>query len=203
MDSKTLEKKILKAMKDHPEELTIIANFSRFLIKTLKLDYTVAALRYHVEKVAIANNISFGINIEDSVNADLEKYKIKAGTSDLQRQYKVLQSKYAAITETFEDLVQLDALNIKALDVPRSKKDLEGQAVPIIQWSDWHVGKVIKGSITNGLNEYNPEVAKAIALALFDNTLKMVDLHRKQNKITQGVIHLSGDAIEGYLREHS
>lgn len=203
MDSKTLEKKILKEMTSHPEKLTIIADFSRFLIKELKLDYTVAALRYHVEKVALANNISFKANIEDSVSAELEKYKLKVGNSDLQRRYKDLQGRHNAMLESFEDLTQIDQLTVEALDVPRSKDDLENQAVPFIQWSDWHVGKTIKSSVMNNLNEYNPEIARSRALALFDNTLKMVDLHRKQNKITQGVVHLAGDSIEGHLREHS
>lgn len=202
-ENAALEKKILKSMKEHPEKMTTTSDFCRYLIKTHSLDYTVAALRYHVEKIALANNFKFSINIEQGVNDDLVKYQVKSSQSDLQRQYKDLQGRYLALNESFEDLVQIDQFNIKALEVPRTKEDLEGQAVPIIQWSDWHVGKRIDASVMNGLNEYNPEIAKSRALALFDNTLKMIDLHKKQNKITQGIVHLGGDVIEGYLREHS
>lgn len=203
MDSKTLEKRILKEMHDHPEELTTVASFSRYLITKLKLDYTVAALRYHVEKVALNNDIKFTANIEDSVTESLEQYRVKSSSSVLQRQYKDLQERYTAVNDSFADLLELDRLTIKALEVPRSKEVLKGQAVPIIQWSDWHVEKRIDASSMNGLNEYNPEIARQRALTLFDNTLRMIDLHKKDNKITQGIVHLGGDAIEGYMREHN
>lgn len=200
---KELDAVVLREMQLHPEKLTNYAEFCRFVIETCHLNYTVDALRYHVKNVAATNNIKFGADIKQSVDKDLAKYRVNTEKTDLSRSYRALQARHIALTEQMDDMLDIDAITLKALNVPRSKEVLENQGVPIIQWSDWHVEKRIDADVMNGLNEYNPDIAKARALKLFDNTLKMVELHRKHVKITQGVVHLAGDAIEGYLREHN
>lgn len=200
---KELDSILLREMKGNPDKLATYATFCRFVIDNCHLDYTVDALRYHVKNVAAANNIKFGGDIKQSVDQDLEKYRVTTDRTDLQRSYKSLVARHVALTEQMDDLLDLDAVNYKALQVERSAAALEHQGVPIMQWSDWHVEKRIDSAVMNGLNEYNPDIAKARALKLFDNTLKMIELHRSHVEITQGIIHMGGDAIEGYLREHN
>lgn len=199
----TLEERILKLAKGNPRTLTTLTDFTRFVQTELKTDKTLFALKYHVKKVLDANDLKLTPDLEKTVEEDLDKYRVKHSDSTLGRQYKVLQERYIAVKDQLDEMLSLDEINIAALEVPLTQEALEGQGVPIIQWSDWHVGKTVEASIVNGLNEYNPDIAKARALKLFENTAKMLELHSKHVTMTTGVLHLGGDAIEGYLREHN
>lgn len=198
-----VEDKILKIVLANPEKLTTLTDFTRFVKQTLKSDSSVEALRYHVKKVAEANNFKFQPDIDVTVGKDLDKYRVKIGSREVDRLYTDLQGKYVAMEDQLSDLLQLEDVTLEALEVPVDADTLKGEGIPIVQWSDWHVSKTVDAATVNGLNEYNPEIAKQRALKLFENTAKMIDLHRKHTKITTGIIHLAGDSIEGYLRESS
>jgi len=203
MSKVTLEENILKLALANPKTLTTLTEFTRHVKDKLKSDKTIYALKYHVKKVLEANDLKLTPDIDRSVEDDLAKYRVRVGGKETDRQYLNLQGKYTALRDQMDDLLQLDEVNVKALEVPVTQAALENQGVPIIQWSDWHVGKGIEADVVNGLNEYNPDIAKSRALKLFENTAKMIELHRSHVTVTTALLHLGGDAIEGYLREHN
>jgi hypothetical protein len=194
---------ILKAARKYPEELTTVRSFARFVIKDAKLDISESAMRYHVNNVATENNLLFEADIATSVEDDLSRYRDKTSEKKFQRQYNQLMDRHVALQEAYDDLMFVRDYEVRLMEIPHSAADLRGQAVPILQWSDWHVEKRIDAAVMNGLNEYNPEIAKYRAKVLFHNTAKMLELHSQHSTMTQGVLHLGGDFIEGYLREHN
>lgn len=204
------EQYILKAATQHPEELTTIRSFARFVIRFNRLtDITENAMRYHINLVAVdpkhAKVMRFTADVAESVEEDVLRYRDKASEKKFQRQYLLLLDKHAALQEAYDDILFVEEHGIKLMEMSemRQRSALKGQAVPILQWSDWHVEKRIDLDVMGGLNEYNPEIAKYRARVLFHNTARMLDIHSRDNNITQGVLHLGGDFIEGYLRDHN
>lgn len=207
METSQYEQLILKAAAQNPEQLTSIRAFTRFVIAQNNLDVKETTLRHHVNKIASdpRNRIKFTADVVDDVEEDLARYRSKADEKKFQRQYKTLLEKYTNLDEAFNDLIFISTHDTKSMEMTpfRSREYLKGQAIPIMQWSDWHVEKRIDAEVMNGLNEFNPEIAKYRARCLFHNTARMLDIHSTHNTITQGVLHLGGDFIEGYLREHN
>jgi hypothetical protein len=114
---------------------------------------------------------------------------------------KDLLGRLEKTTEAFEN-----ALAIKQPIKYGSQKinwnnSLKNEGVAIAQFSDWHVGKRIEKKTTNGLNQYNPAIAKARSEAVARNFLKLVKKERQDIKIDNCIINLGGDAIQNFLHE--
>lgn len=81
--------------------------------------------------------------------------------------------------------------------VPAGREDDLGE-VAVLTWTDWHLSEVIKAEETNGINEYNLEIAEKRIRRLVDNTL-----HLCQNHVVatyQGaILNLVGDFVSGGL----
>lgn len=75
----------------------------------------------------------------------------------------------------------------------------KSEATVITQWSDWHVDEVVDKRTVNGMNEYNPDIAKARATKLFYNTVKLTDTQRHDISIKNIVLQLGGDFIGGFI----
>lgn len=75
----------------------------------------------------------------------------------------------------------------------------EGAAVVIL--SDWHVEEVVKPGTVNGLNEYNPEIARERATRLAEGIIRLVEMNRDVFDLRVLVLGLLGDFISGYIHE--
>lgn len=73
--------------------------------------------------------------------------------------------------------------------------------IPIIVWSDWHVAELVSASKTNGKNKFSPEIAKTRAANNTLNTLRLIDLCRRNSTISEAILVLGGDFVTGYLHE--
>lgn len=76
-----------------------------------------------------------------------------------------------------------------------------GEALPIVQWSDWHVEERVEPATINGLNEYNPDIAKRRAFKLAQNTLRLIQKERKDNRVEEMILSLGGDFVNNFLHE--
>lgn len=197
------EQHILTAARKNPEELTTVNSFASFIRRTSKLDVAQTTMREHINKVAEAHKLKFTPDVANDVANDIARYRDKASEKKFQRQYTELLDRYTNLEEAYNDLLFVEGQTVKVTSMPklRTAKALKGQAVPIMQWSDWHVEKRIDRDVMNGLNEFTPEIAKARALTLFQNNARMVEIYGQTSIVTQGVLHLGGDFIEGYLRD--
>ncbi|EKQ70462.1 hypothetical protein OsccyDRAFT_0751 [Leptolyngbyaceae cyanobacterium JSC-12] len=78
--------------------------------------------------------------------------------------------------------------------------DLE-EATAIILASDWHVGERVDRKTTNGLNEFNPDIATKRAGKFFANACKLIEKERHSVPINHAILWLGGDLITGYIHE--
>lgn len=76
------------------------------------------------------------------------------------------------------------------------------EAVPVIQISDWHIDEKITLQQTNGLNEFNLDIAKYRVNKLSISIVKIIrDNWSKTFTINKAVIQLGGDFIGGNIHE--
>ena len=87
--------------------------------------------------------------------------------------------------------------------VVRPTKNTKGsQEVPMVIWSDWHLGEVVSLKETGGINEYNPVIAEERIRTLVES---IVNLCRNHGPKSSGsdypgiVVNLLGDFISGGL----
>lgn len=77
----------------------------------------------------------------------------------------------------------------------------QGTACALI--SDLHIEERVDKARMNGLNEYSPAIAERRLHRVWDGFLYLVESHRRTTRITDAVLFVLGDIINGWLREES
>ena len=141
------------------------------------------------------------IEINELVLMRREQAEIKS----LKKQLERTVQEYQKLSDAYDI-----ALNLKTSNVNRSipkidiNKKSGNEATAIVQISDGHFGKVIVPSTVNGLNEYNPDIAKKRMQHCAENTIKLIKKEREDVKIDNLVLILGGDFLENsQLHNHS
>ena len=69
--------------------------------------------------------------------------------------------------------------------------------VPIVLWSDWHIGEVVKPEEVAGVNAFNLDIAEKRIKALVENTIHICYDHRRNTEYPGIVVCLGGDMLSG------
>jgi hypothetical protein len=67
--------------------------------------------------------------------------------------------------------------------------------------SDWHVEERVDPRTVNGLNRYDPEIAKERASRFFERVVRLTEIQRAGTSIDTLVLWLGGDLMTGYIHE--
>lgn len=128
------------------------------------------------------------------------KYVKNKQEIDLQRKQNTgLAKKVIELEQDLELLRSIKEYNPSRFTIFPPKQSKKNEATAIIQWSDWHVDEVVEFQTTNGLNEFNKDIAKKRVFKLAENSVKLLDSQRSAVDIKNVVLHLGGDAIGGYI----
>ncbi len=140
------------------------------------------------------------VPIGQHIAADRDAKRARAEAASVREQYA---SALEQIEERDRQIAAITALQApaKPLEIKADLSTKKGQAVAIIQATDWHVEERVDPRTVNGLNEYTPEIAERRARAFFRNSLKLVRKERQDVKIDTLILHLGGDLISGYIHE--
>ena len=90
--------------------------------------------------------------------------------------------------------------NYKKFEIPSDNRH-KNEIIPISLFSDAHIEERITLQSTNGLNEYNPDIAEARIKMYFNNLLKIIRVERNNSNVNKLVLCLLGDTITGYIHE--
>lgn len=80
-----------------------------------------------------------------------------------------------------------------------TKKQTEGVIVAVC--SDWHVGELVNPRAINGLNKYDPNIARDSIRAMTDGFLEKLADIRHGTTVNSMVLALLGDLMTGYIHE--
>jgi hypothetical protein len=127
------------------------------------------------------------------------------------KENSVIKSIKRQLEQAVKDYQQLSdaydvALNLKSAEVSNTVPVLNfnekhnKEATAIIQISDGHFGKIIVPSTVNGLNSYNPDIAKKRMEVCAKNAMSLIKKERADIKIDKLVLILGGDFLENSQR---
>lgn len=136
----------------------------------------------------------FNQKFSDKKNASLIR--------NLKLQLQTLENMNVGLTETIEDILELKKFTQPDLHKVEFSNTKTNEAIPLIQFSDWHVEEKVEKGTTHGLNVFNPDICKLRVKKLTENTLKTIKKERQNVIINQLYICLGGDFINNYLHEH-
>tara|TARA_R110002012_G_scaffold91963_4_gene223404 strand:- start:6478 stop:7524 length:1047 start_codon:yes stop_codon:yes gene_type:complete len=151
--------------------------------------------------------------ISVGIKEDLEKSKMDRERVDglvrlakTSRTATELRKTVRALTREVSELRSELALSLgtdksSSIKIPRMKKSQTGHLTPVCLWSDHHIEELVPLDQTNGLNEYNPEIAERRFEALVHNSVKLIKHEEKRSKISEAVVWLGGDFMSGYIHD--
>jgi hypothetical protein len=134
------------------------------------------------------------------VKADRRHASVSAEIKDLRTKYKEAIEQLG-LSEQRLSLLEGYGDSSKIKPIPINRSLTGGQAAAIIQATDWHIEERVDRHLVNGLNEYNPEIARKRSANFFGNALKLVRKERKDVAIETLILHIGGDIITGYIHE--
>jgi hypothetical protein len=161
-------------------------------------------LRASVVKAPPVENVeevSTPFEIDELVLMRREQAEIKS----LKRQLEKTLQDYQKLSDAYDIALNLKTSQVNG-SIPKieSNKKSSNEATAIVQISDGHFGKMIVPSTVNGLNEYNPDIAKKRMQKCAENTIKLIKKEREDVKIDNLVLILGGDFLENsQLHNHS
>lgn len=136
-------------------------------------------------------------DISDLIKDDIEKSKQRGEERELKRKYDALIKLNEELEERYDAALKItqpvDIFHIKPSKLEKNT------ATAIVLLSDWHVEEKVDAETINGINEYNPQIAKSRAENVIKNSLKLVNKEREHSEIHDLVLWLGGDFITGYI----
>lgn len=138
---------------------------------------------------------------EELLQHDRSLGKAQVKAREIEAKYKAAIKLLDEAEARFEHLTSTP-LQIERIEqiIPVHSKHIN-EATAIIQLSDWHFEENVDPRTINGLNEYNPDIAKKRWVKCIQNALKLVEKERQASKIDNLVLWLGGDFITGYIHE--
>jgi hypothetical protein len=73
--------------------------------------------------------------------------------------------------------------------------------VPVVVWSDWHMGEVVNRVQVGGVNEFNTAIARTRVRKLVEKTIELCKHHMVNPKYPGIVVCIGGDMITGAIHE--
>jgi hypothetical protein len=80
-------------------------------------------------------------------------------------------------------------------------RDHSGPGIPMVLWSDWHWGEVVRSNEVGGVNEFNLAIAKARCRKMVDKIVKLAFQHQVHHGYPGIIVSLNGDMIGGEIHQ--
>lgn len=131
--------------------------------------------------------------------SDLEIRRLQGESKEWRRKYNESLNIISDKEKQLEVLTALrDTPNVEPIKAVNQRKR---EVVPIIVASDWHIEEKVLASATNGMNEYNPEIAEKSVNQFFTNAAILVEQTKQNSTVNTVILAILGDIINGVLRE--
>jgi len=143
------------------------------------------------------------IDTEDEVAIESKIKKINKENRELRNKYNELlrmneeQRQQLSMFEVFENKSD----SIIADKIRKINNLKKNESVAVLLYSDLHFEEMVDSRTVNGLNEYNPEIAKKRSNKFFENSLKLIEMTRSKSDIKKCILWLGGDLISGNIHE--
>lgn len=155
-----------------------------------------------------SDRVSFSLNnidiIHNEVNKDLTEKKFKSILKELEDKNKLLIHELHLADKRVDFLLNIQdtIIDDKLIKLQINKvKPKKREAVAFSMLSDVHIEETVEKEVVNGMNEYDPTIAKQRVENYFQRLLTRINNDRKTITIDTLVLGLLGDFITGYIHE--
>jgi len=138
--------------------------------------------------------------IKDIIAKDRKFESLKDDYSLVESKYKKLLELNKFVEDKYDALLSLNNSDDTFVIEPKEKSET-GEATAVLLLSDVHYEEKVLKSATNGLNEYNLEIADKRLNNFFVNSVKMINIQKTAIKINHIILALLGDFISGNIHE--
>ena len=120
--------------------------------------------------------------------------------------YAILSQKYQDALDMIEELsgklsTLIDIGSAPTYSPIKPVSTSVREVVPVVVASDWHIEEQVKSAVTNGMNEYNLEIAEASVRQFFVNACTLIQQAKRDSVVNTVVVAVLGDIINGVLRD--
>tara|TARA_R100001440_G_scaffold43551_1_gene63257 strand:- start:5729 stop:6988 length:1260 start_codon:yes stop_codon:yes gene_type:complete len=186
---------------------------SKLRIKVLKLceyskeEYSIVNATLRKILLEIINE--FEIEKEDKVEEmplpqqelyDRKVFRLKNKLRELRRLHNHTLKSLDMAERRFETLVNIKD-DGESFDYTYDQKKKKNPVIPLILLSDWHIEEKVDPATVNGLNEFNPDIAKTRIERCWKNIIHIIKNIRHWCTVDTVFINLCGDFITGYIHE--
>jgi hypothetical protein len=134
----------------------------------------------------------------DPIEADLRVKRLKAEVGELRGKYTKAQERIDRLESDLNVMGFLEEHTAPFVIAPAVSGG-SNEACPVLVASDWHVEQRVTAGETNGLNEFNLDIASARANRFFSAGLRLIRLLNQDVAINTVVLGLLGDFITGQI----
>lgn len=142
----------------------------------------------------------------ETQNADVdeidpvEEHRLRRQVRELESQNKKLMDQLLNTQDELGVIREARQYKIPPLKM-REHRSGKHEACSLIMVSDNHIDEVVTLESTNGLNEYNPSIARKRMGRLFEGGAYLTDLARQSNIVRDMVVWIGGDIISGRIHD--
>lgn len=143
--------------------------------------------------------------ISSNVKLDLQLEKTKQQLKDMTKKYKEVLGHIDYYQQQSLAALALSKTSRKAPAIITSKAQSDKREATVITGlSDIHIESVVNKGEVNGLNRYNPEIAKHRIQTYFERLLSLTRKERQDIRIDKLLFWLGGDLLENaFLHQES
>lgn len=186
-----------------------------FIVKNASKDYawlsektglSVDAVRKRYRSLELPNKkvnsqVTKTVDPDKQLQLDMEKMKLSYQEKGTDKKYKLALQEIQSLQKEVDAILGVkDSVSTFKI-TPSPTVDSEATAVWLA--SDWHVAERVTRGQTNGINEYNLNIAKARGEQYFKNGLSLTKMMGRDVEIKTIILALLGDFITGHLHSQA
>lgn len=132
-----------------------------------------------------------------------EQAKLKAELAAANRRVKMIEQENDDAEKIREEIYSLAARCPEPPEWLSRPGTLGSRGCPIVLWSDWHRGEVVRPEEVGGVNEFNSNIHDKRVKRLVNTTVDLAHNHMSRSKIKYpgAIVCLGGDFINGDIHE--
>lgn len=135
-------------------------------------------------------------SVRDDVNKIVEKQK----ESENAKRVKILASEILKVEKERDALLGVSKFETYTIKSTPSDSE-KSEATTISLFSDLHGEEEVKSSQVNGVNKYNPDIAKSSTEKFFKVVAQLIKVHQNEYDIKNHICALLGDFISGSIHD--
>ena len=131
---------------------------------------------------------------------DQKKHVERKTVQHTTEKYKKALERIAALEAEREALLTIHSADVETTILPLEPSSTS-EATAFALASDWHVEELVDPKTVQGMNKYNPKIAKERAEAFFQRIVRLTEKERQDVRIDNLVLALLGDFYSGAIHD--